>query len=171
MVWEAIPFHLTASDVSREMLAGEGDMGGGEVDGGSLEDDQAAVVAGAGAEVINVPAPGPFRESVRNAEQNLISRSQELGGDRDPRQHEFSIQLRACDGSRSGSDVGAVNPGGSLDPVYNAVSVAELAVEKGAQVLLIPVSARRQLIDLSDDMATRVAILFYADALLKALDD
>src|ERR1039458_8108664 len=45
--------------------------------------------------VLNQPAPPPFKESVRCAEQNLYVRSQELVGDRDPRQHEFSVQLRA----------------------------------------------------------------------------
>ncbi|MDP9363648.1 MAG: hypothetical protein M3Q10_05385 [Chloroflexota bacterium] len=47
-------------------------------------------------------------------------------------------------------------------------------MEKGAETLLIPVSARRQLIDLSDEMATKISVLYYADAreaLLKALAD
>ncbi len=41
-------------------------------------------------------------------------------------------------------------------------------------MLLIPISARRQLNELSDDMATKLTILFYADAreaLIKALVD
>ena len=70
--------------------------------------------------------------------------------------------------------VGGLNLGGTLDPVYNAVSVAELAVEKGAIQLLVPISARKQLNDLSDDMATKLSIIYYADAreaLLKALGD
>jgi ATP-dependent Lon protease len=61
-----------------------------------------------------------------------------------------------------------------LDPIYNAVNVAELAVEKGATTLLIPISARRQLNELSDEMATKISILYYADAreaLIKALGD
>lgn len=48
----------------------------------------------------------------------------------------------------------------------------ELAVEKGAKSLLLPVSCRRQLFDLSDEMATKLDIEFYQDgrdALLKAL--
>ncbi len=64
--------------------------------------------------------------------------------------------------------------GGGIDPVYNAVNIAELAVEKGATILLMPVSARKQLFDLSDDMATKITIQFYSDAreaLLKALGD
>ena len=70
--------------------------------------------------------------------------------------------------------VGGLNLGGTLDPIHNAVSVAELAVERGATELLIPISSRRQLNDLSDDMATKLSILYYADvreALLKALGD
>ncbi len=70
--------------------------------------------------------------------------------------------------------MGALNLGGSVDSVHNAVNIAELAVEKGASVLLIPVSARKQLFDLSDDMATKVNIQFYndpRDALLKALEE
>ncbi len=67
-----------------------------------------------------------------------------------------------------------LNLGRGLDPVYNAVNVAELAIEKGATTLLIPISARRQLNELSDEMAVRISILFYADAreaLIKALSD
>jgi predicted ATP-dependent Lon-type protease len=42
------------------------------------------------------------------------------------------------------------------------------------RTLLIPISARRQLNNLSDEMATKIMILFYADAreaLIKALAD
>ena len=56
--------------------------------------------------------------------------------------------------------------------VYNPVTIAEIAVEKGASALLMPVACRRQLIDLSDDMATKIDIQFYSDvrdALLKSI--
>lgn len=153
---------------------------------------------GSGVKIINISAPGPFRESIKYAEQNLYARAKELVGDRDPRQHEFNIQLRAFDVAKSGSYlglaavlafcsallekslkgglivVGGLNLGGGLDPVYNAVGVAEHAIEKGATTLLIPISARRQLNDLSDEMAMKLVILYYADAteaLVKALLD
>ena len=45
-------------------------------------------------------------------------------------------------------------------------------LEKGAKSLLLPVACRKQLFDLSDDMATKLDIEFYQDArdaLLKAL--
>lgn len=153
---------------------------------------------GGGVRIVNFPAPGPFRESIKYGEQNLVMRARELVGDRDPRQHEFTVQLRAFDGPKSGAflglpallafcsallgkslkggliAVGALNLGGGIDPVYNAVNVAELAVEKGATMLLIPISARRQLNELSDEMAMKLTVLYYADAreaLLKALGD
>lgn len=47
-------------------------------------------------------------------------------------------------------------------------------MEKGATALLLPVSARRQLLDVSDEVATRVSFIFYSDAqdaLVKALDE
>ena len=52
--------------------------------------------------------------------------------------------------------------------------LAKLAIEKGAKSLLLPVACRKQLFDLSDDMATKLDIEFYQDArdaLLKALAD
>lgn len=150
---------------------------------------------GSGVRILNKPTPAAFQESVRFAEQNLYARAVHLVGDRDPRAHEFSIQLRTFDAAKSGAKlgvaslialcgallrkslrgglivVGEINLGGSIEPIHNAVTVAEIAVEKGAQALLVPVSCRRQLYDLSDDMATKIDIQFYQDArdaLLKA---
>jgi ATP-dependent Lon protease len=151
---------------------------------------------GTGVKVLNKPVPPAFKESVGFAEQNLYARAMQLVGDKDPRHHEFTVQLRAFDASKSGAKlgvaalialstallrksvrggaivVGEVNLGGSIEPIHNPVSIAEIAAEKGATVLLMPVSCRRQLIDLSDDMATKIDIQFYADArdaLLKAI--
>ena len=153
---------------------------------------------GGGVRILNRPAPPAFSESVRYAEANLYSRSAELVGDRNPREHEFAVQLRAYDASKAGQSlgvaallamcstlinkslrgglvvVGGLNLGGSLDPLHNAIDVVELAVEKGASLVLMPVSARKQLFDLSDDMATKVNVLFYGDvreAFVKAIAD
>ena len=151
---------------------------------------------GSGVQILNKPVPPVFRESVGYAEQNLYARAPHLVGDKDPRQHEFIVQLRSFDASKSGAKLGVatlialctallkksvrgglivlgeINLGGSIEPIHNAVHLAEIAVEKGATTLLMPVSCRRQLFDLSDDMATRVDIQFYMDAkdaLLKAM--
>ncbi len=155
-------------------------------------------VPGSGVKILNKPVPPAFRESVSYAEQNLYTRASSLVGDKDPRQHEFSVQLRGFDAAKSGARVGVaalaalcsallkkslrgglilvgeINLGGSIEPVINPVTIAEIAVEKGATSLLLPVSCRRQLLDLSDDMATRIDIQFYSDArdvLLKAVVD
>jgi len=49
------------------------------------------------------PAPPPFLRKVsRLRRANLYVRPKELVGDRDPREHEFSVQLRAFDSARSG---------------------------------------------------------------------
>jgi ATP-dependent Lon protease len=171
---------------------------GGAEEATGLYRIEVTVGPGGGVHLVNYPTPGPMRESVKVAEQNMMARARELVGDRDPRQHEFTLQLRAFDPGKSGSalglpilltfcsallgkslkgglvTVGGLNLGGGLDPVYNAVNVAELAVEKGASMLLIPISARRQLNDLSDEMAMKLTVLFYADAreaLIKALGD
>jgi ATP-dependent Lon protease len=151
---------------------------------------------GSGVKVLNKPVPAAFKESIGYAEQNLYARAAQLVGDKDPRQHEFTVQLRAFDASRSGAKlgmaslvalstallkksvrggliiVGEINLGGSVEPVHNPVSIAEIAVEKGAAALLMPVTCRRQLFDLSDDMATKIDIQFYSDArdaLIKAI--
>ena len=56
------------------------------------------------------------------------------------------------------------NLGSSIETIFNTDNIVELSVEKGDQVVLMPVSCRRQLFDLSDDMATKVDVQFYADA-------
>jgi len=50
---------------------------------------------GNGVRILNTPAPPGFKESVKVGEQNLCALAKKLVGDRDPRTHEFSVQLRA----------------------------------------------------------------------------
>jgi ATP-dependent Lon protease len=153
---------------------------------------------GSGVKILNRPSPQAFTESIKYAEANLYSKSAELVGDRNPREHEFAVQLRAYDAAKTGQSVGVaalmamcgvlinrslrgglvvvggVNLGGSIDLLHNAIDVVELAVEKGASLVLMPVTARRQLVDLSDEMATKVNVLYYGDireAFVKAIAD
>ncbi len=166
--------------------------------GPSLYRVEITVGRGSGVKILNAPVPPAFRESVRYAEQNLYTRAREFVGDRDPRAHEFSVQLRALDNDRNGTSlglpvlmalcsclleksmkgglivVGALNLGGSIEPLVNTVGIVEVAIEKEADTILIPVSARKQLLEISDDMATRINVRFYSDtpdALLKSLLD
>jgi ATP-dependent Lon protease len=151
---------------------------------------------GSGVKILNQPPPGPLKESVRCAEQNLYSQAKNLVGDRDPRSHEYTIQVRAFDSNKSAAAsgvgillamcssllgknlkgglvvVGGLNLGGSVEPLYSPVVIAELAIEKGAKTLLVPVSSRKQMNELADDQATKLNITYYSDAkdaLVKAL--
>lgn len=121
--------------------------------------------------------------NMRYADQTA-PRARELVDDRGPRANALSMQLRAFDAipqrrqpgagcflhplQGAPSDelkgelvaVGGPNLGGGIDPVYNAVGLAKLAMEKGAVTLLMQASARKQLFDLPDEMATNVTIQF-----------
>ncbi len=155
--------------------------------GAGLHRIEATVGPGSGVRILNHPVPPAFRESVRVGEQNLYVQAKELVGDRDPRHHEFSIQLRAMDADRSGTGlglpvlvafagallerntrggtivVGPLSLGGAVELLPNPVSIAELAVDKQAATLLMPVAARRALSDLPDELWTKLNIEFYAD--------
>ena len=171
---------------------------GGQDEAASLYRIEVTEGPGGGVRILNQSPPAPFRESVRIAEQNLYGRARDLVGERNPREHEFAVQLRSFDAGKSGADlgiaalvalcsallarplkgglaiVGGLNLGGSVETVHNPIDVVELAMEKGAAMVLMPVACRRQLVDLSDEAAARVQIVFYldpADALRKALHD
>ena len=162
---------------------------GVEGSGSGLYRIEAVVGHGAGgAKILNHPAPPAFRESVKVAEQNLYAAGSVLVGDRDPRSHQYTIQMQPRDNDRSGAGlglpvlaalvsgllerrtrggtiiVGPLNLGGSLERLPDPVAIAELAVDKRATVLLMPVGARRELMNLPDDLWTKVNIEFYRDA-------
>ena len=151
---------------------------------------------GSGVKILSQPTPPPFRESVRVGEQNLYTHAKELVGDRNPREDEFTIQMRPMDSDKTGEGLGvpviialcgallgrnsrggtivagALNLGGSIEVIPNAVRIAELAIDKQAQTLLMPVSARRQLNDLPDELWTKINIEYYkdgSDGVFKAL--
>jgi ATP-dependent Lon protease len=157
---------------------------------------EVATGPGGGARILNQPPPAQFKESVKVGEQNLYVNGKSLIGDRDPRGHEYTIQMRPFDADKSGAGlglpvmlamvssllnrsvrgstivVGPMNLGGSLELLPNAVAMVELAMDKQAQTILMPVAARRQLNDLPDEVFTKVNIEFYGepkDAVFKAL--
>lgn len=171
---------------------------GGQDESTGLFRIEVTASTGGGVRILNQSPPGPFRESARIAEQNLYARSREFVGERNPREHEFALQLRSFDAAKSGEQLGVgvlvalssallgkplrgglviaggITLGGTIEPIHNPIDVVELAMEKGANAVLVPVSSRRALIDLSDDVATKVQVMFYADApdaLRKALHD
>lgn len=140
-----------------------------------------------GVKTLNQPPPASFKESAQIGELNLYTRAKELLGDRHPHQHTVPLRMRARDadkacaglrlpvlvalcGSLLGKNtrggttvVGALNLGDSIDMIPNAIQIAELAVDRQSQTLLIPVARRLKLNDLADDLWTRISR--HADAL------
>ena len=162
---------------------------GAEGSGPGLYRIEAVVGKGAGgAKILNHPVPPAFRESSRVAEQNLYTAGSALVGDRDPRFHQYTLQMQPRDNERSGAGLGLpvlaalvggllerrtrgatiiagpLNLGGSVERLPDPVAIAELAVDKQANALLMPVGARRELMNLPDDLWTKVNIEFYRDA-------
>jgi ATP-dependent Lon protease len=171
---------------------------GGQDESAGLFRIEVTEAPGSGVRVLNQAPPPPFRESVRLAERHLYDRARDLVGDRNPREHEFAVQLRSFDAAKNGAQLGVgvlvalcsallgkalkgglaiaggITLGGSIEPIHNPVDVVELAMEKGAVAILMPVACRRALVDLSDEVATNVQVLFYSDAadgLRKALHE
>lgn len=202
---DGVETFVTTPEVHSENTIGEDPLppgqawtisSGSQEEGSGLYKLEVNVGRGSGVKILNMPAPQPFKESVKYAQQNLYSKTQALVGDRDPYAHEFSIQLRSFGAAKTGAGtgmavlialstallekstkgglviVGQLNLGGSLDLIYDAINIAELAVEKGTNTLLIPLNARKQLNELSDEMITKINIQYYTDlkdCLLKSL--
>ncbi len=166
---EGVETFVTTPEITSENTIGEDPLPPGQVwciNNGSQDEVsglykiEVNVTKGRGVKILNIPAPQPFKESVKYAEQNLYSKTQALVGDRDPTEHEFLIQLRSFSAAKSGAGtgiaaliamstallekntkggmviVGQLNLGDSLDLIYDAINIAETAVEKGATTLL-----------------------------------
>ena len=171
---------------------------GGENEGSGLYKIEVTVTPGSSIRLINVKAPSGLREGLRSAEQVLYTQAKSLIGDRDPKGSEFSVQVRALTAVKGASSLGmpillalcsaalgrslkggvviagGMSVGGTVEPVYNALDMAESAAENGASAILLPVSSRRQLNDMSDDLASRLMIIYYKDprdALFKVLGE
>lgn len=161
---------------------------GGPESRASLCRIEASAGPGGTVRILNSPVPAAFRESVHCATRNMYTHARQLVGDREPREHEFSLQLKVYDHDRTGRAlglpaliamcgalvvrstrgglivVGELNLGGSIELLTNAIACVELALDKGANSILMPVSSRRQLNDLSDNIVTRIDIMYYSDA-------
>jgi ATP-dependent Lon protease len=136
---------------------------------------------GSGVRILNQPPSPTFRESVKVGEQVLFGQARSLVGDRDPREQEFTVQLRAIDSDRAGAGLGVAvvvalcgsllgrNSRGGTIVVGSATIGGSIELVRNAAQL-----AGRQLNDLADDMWTKINIEFYRDvpdAVFKALEE
>ena len=141
---------------------------GGQDEGMGLYRVEVSEGPGAGVRILNRSPPAPFRESVRVAEQILYARAGELVGGRNPREHEYTVQVRAYDAVKAAAQtgvpvllaltsallakplrgemavVGGLNLGGAMELVHSPIDVVEHALSKEASVVLMPVSARQR---------------------------
>jgi len=170
---------------------------GGHDEAASLYRIEVTEGPGGGVRILNQAPPARFaKASDSPSRTSTDERATSLATG--TRASTFVVQLRSFDSGKSGANlgvavlialcsallgrslkgglaiVGGLNLGGSVELVHNPIEVMELAMEKGAGMVLLPVSCRRALLDLSDDVATRVQAFFYldaTDALRKALND
>jgi ATP-dependent Lon protease len=96
-------------------------------------------------------------------------RTRDLVGDRNPREQDIVVQLRSFGSGKSGANLGVAVLIALCSALLSRSLKAGLAilggldlggsvelVEKGAGMVMFPLSCRRTLVDLTDDVATRV---------------
>jgi ATP-dependent Lon protease len=152
---------------------------------------------GHGIRLVNEPPPAALRAGVKSAKDYLYLHAQELVGARNPKSHELVVEVHPLNGSKVGGSfavgillafcssllnkqlrgglviVGELG-GDAVKPIQQPAELVETAIQEGARAILMPVSCRRALADVSDEIATKIEILFYAnvtDALTKALQE
>jgi DNA-binding MarR family transcriptional regulator len=152
---------------------------------------------GHGVRLVNEPPTAALRTGVKTARDYLYLHARELVGARDPKNHELVVEVHALNGGKAGGSfsvglllafcssllkkqlrgglvVAGELGGDGVKPVQQPTKFVETAVRQGARAILMPVSCRRALADVSDEIATKIEILFYADvtdALMKAFQE
>jgi len=138
-----------------------------------------------------------LREGLEAAKAYLQANAARLVGDRDPKGKEWiakvhPLEAGATDASfelgmllalcssllkkplRRGLLVVGNIPGEDAVSLKRPIDFIEMAAEEGARVVLLPVSCRRAAASISDEIATQLEIIFFAnatDALRKAIQE
>jgi len=158
---------------------------------------EVAETRGRGTRLLNEPPPAALRAGVKTAADYLYLHAHDLVGAHNPRSHELTVEVHPLNGSKVGGPlamgillafcssllkkqlrgglviVGEL-AGDAVKPVPQPAEFVETAVREGARAILMPVSCRRAMVDVSDEIATKIEILFYAnvtDALTKAFQE
>lgn len=152
---------------------------------------------GHGVRLVNESASSALRAAVRVSRDYLYRHAADLVGTRNPENHELSVKVDLLNGGMVDGSFGVglllafcssllrkpVRGGlvivgelaqDAVKPVHEPMAFVETAIREGARAILLPVSSRRALVDVSDDVATKIAMLFYAgvsDALAKAIQE
>jgi DNA-binding MarR family transcriptional regulator len=157
---------------------------------------EVAAKAGHGIRLHNRMPSAALRESLKSAKEYLYLHAAELLGARNPKTHELIVEVHPLDGKqascsalglllalcsclskkplRGGLIIVGELDGDAVERIEQPARFVESAVREGARAILMPVSCRRLLADVSDEIATQIEMLFYAnvfDALAKALQE
>jgi DNA-binding MarR family transcriptional regulator len=156
-----------------------------------------AETRGHGIRLLNEAPSAALRASVKTAKNYLYRHAADLVGARNPKSHELAVEVHPFDGRkvggccsvglllafcssllrkqlRGGLVIAGELAGDALKPMAQPAEFVETAVREGARAIMMPVSCRRALADVSDEIATKIEILFYAniaDALTKAFPE
>lgn len=138
-----------------------------------------------------------LRAGIKAAKDYLYAHAVDLVGACNPRAHKLVIDVRPLgadkpDGSygmglllaccsallkrplRGGLVIAGELAGNAIKAIKQPAEFVEAAFRRNARAILMPVSCRRALLDVSDEIATQIEIMFYAsctDALKKALEE
>lgn len=156
-----------------------------------------AETRGHGVRLVNEAPPAALRAGIKAAKDFLYLHAADLVGSRNPRSHELIVEVHPLDGRKIGGSFGVglllalcsallkkqlrgglvivgELAGDAVKPVQQPAEFVEAAVREDARAILMPVSCRRALAEVSDEIATKIEMLFYAnvpDALAKALHE
>lgn len=157
---------------------------------------EVAEARGHGIRLLNESPSAALRASVKTAKDYLYLHAADLVGTRNPKDQELIVEVHPLNGRVGGSSgvglllalcssllkkqlrgglviVGEL-AGDAVKPIQQPAELVETAVREGARAILMPVSCRRALLDVPDEVATNIEMLFYADAsdaLKKALQE
>lgn len=158
---------------------------------------EVAQARGHGVRLLNESPSGALRAGVKAAKKYLHTHAADLVGTRNPRGRELTIQVHPLNGRkvagsfslglllalcssllnkqlRGGLVIVGELADDSMKSVEQPTELIDAAVREGARAVLMPVSCRRALLDVSDEVATTIEMLFYAsvpEALSKALQN
>jgi predicted ATP-dependent Lon-type protease len=152
---------------------------------------------GHGVRLVNEPPPAALRAGVKSAKDYLYLHAQELVGTRNPKRHELAVEVHPLNGGKASGSfsvglllafcssllkkqlrgglvvVGELG-GDAVKSLQQPTEFVDAAIRESARAILMPVSCRRALAEVSDEIATKIEILFYAnvaDALVKAFQE
>jgi ATP-dependent Lon protease len=158
---------------------------------------EVAQTPGRGLRLLNEPASAALRAGVKAAKDYLYLHGPDLVGALDPKKHELTVEVHPLNGTKVGGSLGVglivafcsallkkrlrgglvivgELAGDAVKPLHQPIEIVETAVREGARAILLSVSCRRALIDVSDEIATRIEMQFYAhvtDVLTKAFHE